>query len=79
VTRNLSFYRKHPLITLAVALAIVFVFASAGLIMAVAAWSCVARNACSELDGLSHVVTAWAGAIIGGVVVRLLNGRRDVL
>jgi hypothetical protein len=70
---------KHPLIALAVVLALVFVFASACLIMAIDAWSCVALNSCSELNGLSHVVTAWAGAIIGGVVGHLLGGREDGL
>jgi hypothetical protein len=79
MTNSPPFDRKHPLIALAVVLALVFVFGSACLIMAIAAWSCVSSNSCSELNGLSHVVTAWAGAIIGGVVAHLLGGRRDVL
>lgn len=67
------------MVALAVVLALAFVFTSACLIMAIAAWSCVVHDRCSELNGLSHVVTAWTGAIIGGVVGHLLGGRRDML
>ena len=74
-----TFDQKHPLIALTVVLSLVFVFGSACVIMAIAAWSCVARNNCSEFNGLSHVVTAWAGAIVGGVVGCLLGGRQEVL
>ena len=77
MTTRVEIDRRHPLIALAAVLALVFVFGSSWLIVGIAAWSCVAHNECSELNGLSHVVTAWAGAFIGGVVGSLLGGRQD--
>lgn len=66
---------KHPVMTIALIGAVIFAFLSATLVIVVAVYHCLAFKSCTHLDGLSHVIMAWAGAIIAAVIGRLLGSR----
>jgi len=59
-----------------VTLVAIFVLGSEAIVIivaAVAAHNCFVMQSCTQLDGLSHVVTGWAGAIIGGAISHFLG------
>lgn len=64
---------NHPMIAITLVAAVVFVLGSELIVILVAAHNCVVTQSCAQLDGLSHVVTAWAGAIIGGAISHFLG------
>lgn len=68
---------KHFVTNLALIGAIIFVFGSATVVIAVAVLHCLIDKSCSQLNGLSHVIMAWAGAIIAGAI-GCLGGRRQI-
>lgn len=61
-------HHGHSVLVIAVLATLFFVFGSALTVVAVAAHSCVIDHSCSQLDGLSHVIVAWTGAVIAGAV-----------
>lgn len=64
---------KDKVIYLMARVVIIFVFGTTTTLFALQVFRCAIGNECRPIDGLSHLLFAWVGAILGGVLGYLLG------
>ena len=71
---TLAFETKEKIILISASVAIGFVFLAAFMLFSLQIFRCALAIDCRAIDALSHLIFAWVGAVLGGVLGYLLGG-----
>jgi hypothetical protein len=67
----------HKLILTIAIITVTFVFVSASTMLLVSVSQCIYEHDCQQLNGLSHLVFAWADAVVAGILGYLVGSNSN--